>query len=96
MKKGMYLNMAAELDEMTQYDWFAHARSYETKGDDNKALEAYEESLKIDQEYAKAWFYKARLHYRLGQKKLAKECAKRTIAIKPDWEKHVKKYMPDI
>ncbi|MHA1614050.1 MAG: tetratricopeptide repeat protein [Candidatus Thorarchaeota archaeon] len=88
--------MAAELDEMTQYDWFAHARVYETTGDEKKALEAYEESLKIDQEFAKAWFYKGKLHYRLGQKELAKECAKRTIEIKPEWEKHVKKYMPDI
>ena len=88
--------MAAELDEMTQYDWFAHARAYETKGEEKKALEAFEEALKLDPNYAKAWFYKARLHYKLGQKDLAKECAIRTIKIKPDWEKHVKKYMPDI
>lgn len=88
--------MAAELDEMTQYDWFAHARVYETKGEEKKALEAYEESLKIDQEYAKAWFYKAKLHYKLGQKKLAKECVKHTLELKPDWEKHVKKYMPGL
>ncbi len=88
--------MAAELDEMTQYDWFAHARSYETKGEEKKAIEAYEESLKIDRKYAKAWFYKAKLHYKLGQKKLAKECIKHTLELKPDWEKHVKKYMPDL
>jgi len=88
--------MAAELDEMTQYDWFAHARAYETSGEDKKALEAYEESLKIDQKYAKAWFYKAKLHYKLGQKKLAKECVKHTLEIKPEWENHVKKYLPDL
>ena len=88
--------MAAELDEMTQYDWFAHARSYETTGNYEKALEAYEESLKIDPNFAKAWFYKAKLHYKLGQMDLAKECAKRTLEITPEWEKHVKKYMPKI
>ena len=40
--------MAAELDEMTQYDWFSHARVHETTGNDKKAIEAYEESLKLD------------------------------------------------
>ena len=88
--------MAAELDEMTQYDWFARAKVYETTGDTKKALEAYEESLKIDPNFAKAWFYKGKLHYKLGQIDEAKECAERTIAIIPEWEKHVKKYMPDL
>lgn len=88
--------MAAELDEMTQYDWFSQARIHEATGKDEKALEAYEESLKIDPKFAKAWFYKARLHYKLGQKDLAKECVKRTLDIMPDWESHVKKYMPDL
>ena len=88
--------MAAGLDEMTQYDWFSHARVYETTGEDNKALEAYEESLKIDPTYAKAWFYKAKLHYKLGQKDQARECVKRTLDIKPEWDSHVKKYMPGL
>ena len=88
--------MAAELDEMTQYDWFAHARMYETTGETEKAIEAYEESLKLDPEFAKSWFYLAKLLYKLGQKDRAKECAQRTIEIKPEWEKHVTKYMPNL
>ncbi|MGY5880635.1 MAG: tetratricopeptide repeat protein [Candidatus Thorarchaeota archaeon] len=88
--------MAAGLDEMTQYDWFSHARVFETTGNDEKAIEAYEESLKLDPKFAKAWFYKAKLHYKLGQKDLAKECVKHTLEIKPDWESYVKKYMPDL
>jgi tetratricopeptide (TPR) repeat protein len=88
--------MAAELDEMTQYDWFAHARSYETRGDDEKALNAFEEALELDEKFAKAWFYKAKLHYKLGQKDLAKECVQRMLEVKPEWESHVKKYMPDL
>ncbi|TFG95794.1 tetratricopeptide repeat protein [Candidatus Thorarchaeota archaeon] len=88
--------MAAELDEMTQYDWFAHARVYENTGDTKKAIEAYEESLKIDPTFAKAWFYKGKLHYKLGEKDQARECVMRTLEIKPEWENHVKKYMPDL
>ena len=88
--------MAAELDEMTQYDWFAHARAYETRGDYDKALNAYEEALQLDPKFAKAWFYKAKLHYELGQKTQAKECAQRTIELTPEWESHVKKYMPNL
>jgi len=88
--------MAAGLNEMTQYDWFSHARVYETTGELDKALEAYEEALKLDPQFAKAWFYKAKVHYKLGQKNLARECVKHTLEIKPDWESHVKKYMPDL
>jgi tetratricopeptide (TPR) repeat protein len=88
--------MAAELDEMTQYDWFANARMQETLGETKKAIEAYEEALKIDPQFAKAWFYLAKLHYKLGHKEKAKECAKRTIEIVPAWESHVKKYMPKL
>ena len=88
--------MAAELDEMTQYDWFSHARMYETTGELKKAMAAYEEALKIDPKYAKAWFYKAKLHYKLGEMEQARECVKRTLEITPEWEKHVKKYMPEL
>ena len=88
--------MAAEISERTQFDWFSVARVYETKGQVNEAMKAYEESIKLDPNYAKAWFYKAKLHYRLGQKDKAKECVKRVLELKPDWEKYIKKYLPDI
>ena len=88
--------MAAEIDERTQFDWFSIARIHETKGDDKKALKAYAESIKIDSSYAKAWFYKAKLHYKLGQKKEAKECVEKVLELEPDWEKYVKKYLPDL
>lgn len=88
--------MAAEIKERTQYDWFSVARIHETRGQDNDALEAYEESIKLDPDYAKAWFCKAKLHYKLGQKDKAKECAERVLELKPDWEKYIKKYLPDI
>jgi len=88
--------MSADPNHMTQYDWFSQARIHETMGDDEKALAAYEESVKIDPQHAKAWFYKAKLHYRLGQMALAKECAKNVLRLKPEWESHVKKYLPKL
>ncbi|MBN2230258.1 MAG: tetratricopeptide repeat protein [Candidatus Thorarchaeota archaeon] len=88
--------MAADLKDMTQYDWFSQARIHETNGEDEKALEAYEESVKLDPQYAKAWFYKAKLHYKLKQMKEAKDCVKRVLELEPDWESYIKKYLPKL
>jgi tetratricopeptide (TPR) repeat protein len=88
--------MAAEIDERTQFDWFSIARIHETKGEYKEALKAFEESIKLDSTYAKAWFYKAKLHYKIGQKKEAKECVEKVLALEPEWERYVKKYMPDL
>ena len=38
--------MAAEIEQMTQYDWFSQARIHETHSDNDKAFKAYEEALK--------------------------------------------------
>ncbi len=88
--------MAAEIHERTQYDWFSIARIHETKGEDEEALRAYEQSIMLDNKYAKAWFYKAKIHYKLGQMKEAKECVNKTLELKPGWKKYVMKYMPDL
>lgn len=88
--------MSAAPEDMTQYDWFSQARIYETMGNDEKAIAAYEESIRIDPKYAKAWFYKAKLHYKLGQMNLAKECIGHVLEIEPDWERYVKKYFPEL
>ncbi len=88
--------MAADIEERTQFDWFSVARIYETKGQDNEAMKAYEESIKLDPNYAKAWFYKAKLHYKLDQKNKAKDCVKRVLELKPDWKIYVEKYLPEL
>jgi tetratricopeptide (TPR) repeat protein len=88
--------LAADIEERTQYDWFSVARIHETRGQDNEAIKAYEESIKLDPTYAKAWFHKAKLHYKLGQKDKAKKCVKQVLELEPDWEKYIRKYMPDL
>ena len=88
--------MAAEIHERTQFDWFSIARIHETKGEEQQALKAYEESIKLDGNYAKAWFNKAKLHYKLGQKNEAKECVKKVLELEPDWDRYVKKHMPNL
>jgi tetratricopeptide (TPR) repeat protein len=88
--------MAADIDERTQFDWFSIARIYETRGEYDEALKAYEESIKIDASYAKAWFHKAKIHYKLKQKKEAKECIKRVLELKPEWERYVKRDFPNL
>jgi tetratricopeptide (TPR) repeat protein len=88
--------MAAEIHERTQFDWFSIARIHETKGEDKEALKAYEESIKLNGKYAKAWFHKAKLHYKLGEMSEAKDCVRMVLKLEPDWDKYVKKYMPDL
>jgi len=88
--------MSAEIHERTQYDWFSIARIHETKGEDEEALKAYEQSIRLDGNYAKAWFHKAKMHFKLGQMKEAKECVKKVLELEPDWERYVKKNMPGL
>ncbi|MFW9817501.1 MAG: tetratricopeptide repeat protein [Candidatus Thorarchaeota archaeon] len=88
--------MAADIEERTQFDWFSIARIYEIRGQHEDALKAYEESVKLDPTYAKAWFYKAKLHYKLGQKKKAEDCVKQVLELEPDWKKYIEQYMPGL
>ncbi|MHA1907040.1 MAG: tetratricopeptide repeat protein [Candidatus Thorarchaeota archaeon] len=88
--------MSAEREDFTEYDWFGEARCQETGGDPEAALKAYSESIKLNPNFAKAWYYKALLHYELGQKDEALECAKKALEIKPNWEKHIRKNLPDL
>ena len=88
--------MSANPEDMTQYDWFSHARIHETTGNDEKALEAYEKSVRLDPHYAKAWFYKAKLHYKLKQMDQARGCVKHVLELEPEWKNYIKKYMPHL
>lgn len=88
--------MAAEIHERTQYDWFSVGRIHETQGNDEEAIKAYKESVKIDPKYAKAWFFLAKLYYKLGKMDKAKECADTMLALEPDWDKYMAKYMPKL
>ena len=88
--------MAAAPDEMTQYDWFGQARIYEMNNEYDAALGAYEKALEIDPNFTKAWFYKAKLHHQLGQNSEAMECGRKVLELKPEWEKHVRKFLPAI
>ncbi|MFW9848490.1 MAG: tetratricopeptide repeat protein [Candidatus Thorarchaeota archaeon] len=88
--------MSAAKEDYTEYDWFGEARIRETQGDLNGALEAFAESIKLNPGFAKAWYYKALLHYELGQKDKALECAKKVLELKPTWEKYIRKNLPDL
>ena len=88
--------MAAEIDERTQYDWFAIGKAYESKGELQNAINAYEQAIKLDPKLAKAWFYKAKLHHKLKQMEEAKDAARKTLQLEPGWEKHIRKFLPDL
>ncbi|MGY5875171.1 MAG: tetratricopeptide repeat protein [Candidatus Thorarchaeota archaeon] len=88
--------MSVGYEDYTAFDWFAEAKSFEKSQEYDKALMAYDEALKLNPEMAKGWFYKAAMHYKLGQKDKAAECAKKAVELKPSWEKHVKRDMPDL
>jgi tetratricopeptide (TPR) repeat protein len=88
--------MSIPYESYTEFDWFAEAKSFESKREFDKALMAYDEAIKIDPEFAKAWFYKAILLYKLGKMDKALECAKRAAELKPEWKKHITKDMPNL
>ncbi|MHA1638233.1 MAG: tetratricopeptide repeat protein [Candidatus Thorarchaeota archaeon] len=88
--------MSAEPDQMTEYDHFADARGHESNGEFDEAFKAYDEALKISPEFTKAHYYKALLHYKLKQSDKALESAKIVLEQNPSWEKHIKKFMPDL
>ncbi|MHA2140171.1 MAG: tetratricopeptide repeat protein [Candidatus Thorarchaeota archaeon] len=88
--------MAAAPEEMTQYDWFAQARIHEIADEYDSAFQAYRNALEIDPKFAKAWYYKAKLHQQLGQESDAVICGKKVLELKPEWEHHVRKFLPDI
>ncbi len=88
--------LAAAKEDYTEYDWFGEARIRETEGNSEGALEAFSESIKLNPNFAKAWYYKALLHYELGQKDEALECAKKALELKPTWEKHIRKNLPEL
>ena len=88
--------MSVTKEDFTEYDWFGEARIRETSGDLEGALIAFEEALKLNPSFAKAWYYKAELHYKLGQIDKAKECARKAVEFKPTWKSYFEKNMPGL
>ena len=88
--------MSVTPEDFTEYDWFAEARSRETTGNLEGAIEAYKESVALNADFAKGWYYLAMALHRADRKDEAAECVKKVLALKPDWEKYIKKSMPDL
>jgi len=80
---------------ISRYDHYRAAKTYETKGQYDEALEAYAKAIEISSDYTHAWFYKSRLHYRLRQYKEARCCAERALELAPSWEKHIRPILDD-
>ncbi|MDF1540125.1 MAG: tetratricopeptide repeat protein [Candidatus Thorarchaeota archaeon] len=83
--------MSADREDFTEFDWFGEGRIRETAGNIEGAIEAFGEAVKLNPNFGKAWYYKALLHFQLGQKEDAIACAKRAMDIKPSWEKYLRK-----
>lgn len=83
---GGFINME---DGKTRFDFYRMAKGYEVKGEYEKALEAFGKAIDIADDYAHAWFYKGKLHHKLGQYKEAIRCAERAVELEPSWESHV-------
>lgn len=88
--------MSATPENMTEYDHFAAAKGYEATGELDNAMKAYDAAIELSPTFTKAWYYKALLHYKKKEFEQATTCAKKVMELKPGWEKHVKKYMPDL
>jgi tetratricopeptide (TPR) repeat protein len=82
-------------DTASRYQLYREAKSYEANGRYDEALAAYARAIEVSSDYAHAWFYKSRLHYKLQQYKEAKCCAERALELAPSWGKHIKQILED-
>jgi len=71
---------------------FFKARALEKEGKIQEALKEYEEVVSIDPSFDKAWFYKFKLHYQLGQIAEATLCAQNAVNLEPKWEKFIREF----
>ena len=69
---------------------FYEAREFEKEGKKEEALQKYEETLSIDDKFAKAWFHKFKTHYQLGQIQEASQCAQKAVDLAPRWVKFIR------
>lgn len=79
----------------TRYELYREAKTFEAHGKYADAIDAYSKAIAIDADYAHAWFYKSRLHYKLHQYDQAKYCAEKALKIAPSWEKHIRQIIND-
>ena len=80
---------------ISRYDHYRAAKSFESNGQYDEALNEYAKAIEISSDYVHAWFYKSRLHHRLRQYKEAKSCAERALELAPAWEKHIRPIIHD-
>lgn len=79
----------------SRYELYRMAKSHEASGRYDEALAAYAKAIEVSSDYAHAWFYKSRLHYKLHQYKEAKCCAEKALELAPSWAKHIKQILED-
>ena len=85
----------SEKKDLTRFDFYREAKSYEAKGEYKKALVAFGKAIDLADDYAHAWFYKGRLHYKLGQYKEAVDCGERALELEPSWESQIVRMLRD-
>ncbi len=82
-------------DNLDHFEYYRRAKSFEKTGHFDDALSAYAKAIQVNEDYAHAWFYKAKLHYQLGQYKECVECTERALKLAPDWSDHCNKMLRD-
>lgn len=82
-------------EKHSRYELYREAKSHESSGRYDDALKAYGKAIEISSDYAHAWYYKSKLHYKLHQYDEAKYCAEKALKIAPTWEKHIQKILDD-
>jgi hypothetical protein len=78
------------MSEMDAKTLFFEARALEKEGKMEDALQKYEEAIAIEDTFDKAWFYKFKIHYQLGQLDEATHCAQKAVDLEPKWVKFIR------
>lgn len=84
--------MSEEINRSSN-DWFYEAKRLAGAKEFDAAFKAYESAIQLDSSFAKAWYYKAELHKKIGQTNEAVECAQKAVELEPKYEAHVAKML---
>jgi tetratricopeptide (TPR) repeat protein len=73
--------------QTTAKDWWQKAFDLSGAGKYNESIEAADESIKLDPDYAPAWNIKSFALFKIGEYNASVEAANKSISLNPTWFK---------
>ncbi len=78
------------MSEVDTDSLYLEGRTLEKEGKKEEALRKFEEVVSADEKFDKAWFYKFKIHYELGQIEEATKCAQKAVDLNFKYVKFIR------